>query len=295
MPSSTSRTSARAAGPFLNRRPGPSLTPLTSLPSLDTASTATACPLWCARQHGLSGSAFQHRTCSTTRCVLPVPISTAAGAHELNVVSLTHSCSSALSQSTTRKKGYVMSFAFVFDRAEDTYEFAYCFPYTYSRLQAYLNALSDRRFVPNMGQRQQDRGACLTTPRMLRLSSPPSPFQPQVFPPRAAWRDGATPAPRSPHHQPSPQPPPLPVGREHGSNFKIGIRIGNPHPPPSPLPLAPSSTIASPRPRRVKSSLSLPVSIRARRQPRLPARGSSTFCSATIPRPLPCARKSFSR
>ena len=35
------------------------------------------------------------------------------------------------------RKGYIMSFVFVFDAAE-TYEFAYCYPYTYSRLQSFL-------------------------------------------------------------------------------------------------------------------------------------------------------------
>ncbi|CAI8010138.1 Cytosolic carboxypeptidase 6, partial [Geodia barretti] len=33
---------------------------------------------------------------------------------------------------------YVLSFAFAFDREEDIYYFSYCYPYTYSRLQQYL-------------------------------------------------------------------------------------------------------------------------------------------------------------
>ncbi|XP_053326203.1 cytosolic carboxypeptidase 6 [Spea bombifrons] len=39
------------------------------------------------------------------------------------------------------RKNYVMSFAFCFDREEDTYQFAYCYPYTYTRLQHYLDSL----------------------------------------------------------------------------------------------------------------------------------------------------------
>ncbi|KAM8930561.1 cytosolic carboxypeptidase 6 [Pelodytes ibericus] len=42
------------------------------------------------------------------------------------------------------RKNYVMSFAFCFDREEDVYQFAYCYPYTYTRLQHYLENL-DRR------------------------------------------------------------------------------------------------------------------------------------------------------
>nr|XP_032822144.1 cytosolic carboxypeptidase 6 [Petromyzon marinus] len=41
---------------------------------------------------------------------------------------------------------YVVSFAFCFDREEDEYQFAYCFPYTYSQLQRYLDALQARGF-----------------------------------------------------------------------------------------------------------------------------------------------------
>ncbi|XP_077133494.1 cytosolic carboxypeptidase 6 isoform X2 [Ranitomeya variabilis] len=39
------------------------------------------------------------------------------------------------------RKNYVMSFAFCFDREDDVYQFAYCFPYTYTRLQHYLENL----------------------------------------------------------------------------------------------------------------------------------------------------------
>ena len=39
------------------------------------------------------------------------------------------------------RKNYVMSFAFCFDQERDVYHFAYCYPYTYSRLQNYLDNL----------------------------------------------------------------------------------------------------------------------------------------------------------
>ena len=42
------------------------------------------------------------------------------------------------------RKNYVLSFAFAFDNETDVYQFAYCFPYTYSRLQGFLEEL-DRR------------------------------------------------------------------------------------------------------------------------------------------------------
>nr|XP_008118841.1 PREDICTED: cytosolic carboxypeptidase 6 [Anolis carolinensis] len=37
-----------------------------------------------------------------------------------------------------------MSFAFCFDREDDIYQFAYCYPYTYTRLQHYLDNLQRR-------------------------------------------------------------------------------------------------------------------------------------------------------
>ncbi|XP_033101503.1 cytosolic carboxypeptidase 6-like [Anneissia japonica] len=43
------------------------------------------------------------------------------------------------------RKNYVMSFAFCFDRDEDTYQFSYSFPYSYTRLQTYLGAIEKRR------------------------------------------------------------------------------------------------------------------------------------------------------
>ncbi|XP_066500833.1 BEN domain-containing protein 5-like isoform X4 [Hoplias malabaricus] len=42
------------------------------------------------------------------------------------------------------RRNYVMSFAFCFDREDDVYQFAYCYPYTYSRLQHYLTSLEQR-------------------------------------------------------------------------------------------------------------------------------------------------------
>ncbi|XP_068599840.1 cytosolic carboxypeptidase 6 [Brachionichthys hirsutus] len=51
------------------------------------------------------------------------------------------------------RRNYVMSFAFCFDREDDIYQFAYCYPYTYSRLQHYLASL-ERRNLPYL-QREQ--------------------------------------------------------------------------------------------------------------------------------------------
>ncbi|KAG7487787.1 hypothetical protein MATL_G00027180 [Megalops atlanticus] len=42
------------------------------------------------------------------------------------------------------RRNYVMSYAFCFDREDDVYQFAYCYPYTYSRLQHYLDSLERR-------------------------------------------------------------------------------------------------------------------------------------------------------
>ncbi|CAL1538014.1 unnamed protein product [Lymnaea stagnalis] len=44
------------------------------------------------------------------------------------------------------RKNYVMSFAFVFDREDDVYQFAYCYPYSYTRLQNYLDNLERRNY-----------------------------------------------------------------------------------------------------------------------------------------------------
>jgi len=37
-----------------------------------------------------------------------------------------------------------MSFAFNFDKENEVYQFAYCFPYSYTRLQNYLENLDKR-------------------------------------------------------------------------------------------------------------------------------------------------------
>ncbi|KAF6030990.1 AGBL4 [Bugula neritina] len=42
------------------------------------------------------------------------------------------------------RKNYVMSFAFNFDKENEVYQFAYCFPYSYTRLQNYLENLDKR-------------------------------------------------------------------------------------------------------------------------------------------------------
>ncbi|CAM9335490.1 unnamed protein product [Rangifer tarandus platyrhynchus] len=58
-----------------------------------------------------------------------------------------------------------MSFAFCFDREEDTYQFAYCYPYTYTRFQHYLDSLQKRNmdyfFREQLGQ---SVGFLLTSP-----------------------------------------------------------------------------------------------------------------------------------
>ncbi|XP_061680306.1 BEN domain-containing protein 5-like isoform X2 [Syngnathoides biaculeatus] len=51
------------------------------------------------------------------------------------------------------RRNYVMSFAFCFDREDDVYQFAYCYPYTYSRLQHYLASL-ERRALPYLRREQ---------------------------------------------------------------------------------------------------------------------------------------------
>ncbi|KAF3819858.1 hypothetical protein GH733_015367 [Mirounga leonina] len=85
------------------------------------------------------------------------------------------------------RKNYVMSFAFCFDREEDIYQFAYCYPYTYTRFQHYLDSLQKRNmdyfFREQLGQSmfhlssklqkafQSEPGQCgSTTARMLCLS-----------------------------------------------------------------------------------------------------------------------------
>lgn len=39
-----------------------------------------------------------------------------------------------------------MSFAFNFDNEDEVYQFAYCFPYSYTRLQNYLDNLEKKNY-----------------------------------------------------------------------------------------------------------------------------------------------------
>uniref|UniRef100_A0A8C8DQN4 AGBL carboxypeptidase 4 n=1 Tax=Oryzias sinensis TaxID=183150 RepID=A0A8C8DQN4_9TELE len=73
------------------------------------------------------------------------------------------------------RRNYVMSFAFCFDREDDVYQFAYCYPYTYSRLQHYLASL-ERKHLPYLWREQlglsvQQRRLDLLT---ITNSDPPS-------------------------------------------------------------------------------------------------------------------------
>ncbi|CAL8348564.1 unnamed protein product [Gadus morhua 'NCC'] len=83
------------------------------------------------------------------------------------------------------RRNYVMSFAFCFDREDDVYQFAYCYPYTYSRLQHYLAGL-ERRNLPYLQREQlglsvQQRRLDLltiTNPGESRRDLPPPSFTP---------------------------------------------------------------------------------------------------------------------
>ena len=44
-------------------------------------------------------------------------------------------------KSPDHSNNYVLSFAFAFDTDEERYQFALCYPYSYSRCQAYLDQL----------------------------------------------------------------------------------------------------------------------------------------------------------
>ncbi|XP_074120744.1 LOW QUALITY PROTEIN: cytosolic carboxypeptidase 6 [Sminthopsis crassicaudata] len=65
------------------------------------------------------------------------------------------------------RKNYVMSFAFCFDREDDIYQFAYCYPYTYTRFQHYLDSLQKRNmdyfFRRDLGKLVQQRQLDLLT------------------------------------------------------------------------------------------------------------------------------------
>lgn len=47
-------------------------------------------------------------------------------------------------KSVIHQNHYVLSFAFGFDKEDEVYQFALTFPYSYSKLQAYLNALESK-------------------------------------------------------------------------------------------------------------------------------------------------------
>lgn len=47
-------------------------------------------------------------------------------------------------KSAVHQNHYVLSFAFAFDKEDEVYQFALAPPYTYSRLQSYLNVLQQR-------------------------------------------------------------------------------------------------------------------------------------------------------
>ena len=44
-------------------------------------------------------------------------------------------------KSPDHRQNYVMSFAFAFDNKDEVYQFSYCYPYSYSRLQCYLDTI----------------------------------------------------------------------------------------------------------------------------------------------------------
>ena len=47
-------------------------------------------------------------------------------------------------RSPDHRKNYVMSFAFCFDQQDDIYQFSYCYPYSYTRLQNYLDSIEKK-------------------------------------------------------------------------------------------------------------------------------------------------------
>jgi len=67
-------------------------------------------------------------------------------------------------RSPDHHKNYVMSFAFAFDRENDVYQFAYCYPYTYNKLQKFLgdiekldlNYVQRRKLCVSVQQRSVD-------------------------------------------------------------------------------------------------------------------------------------------
>nr|XP_013806693.1 PREDICTED: cytosolic carboxypeptidase 6 [Apteryx mantelli mantelli] len=75
------------------------------------------------------------------------------------------------------RKNYVMSFAFCFDREDDVYQFAYCYPYTYTRLQHYLDNLQRR----NMDYFYRELLGLSVQKRQLDLLTITSPDRVQIY------------------------------------------------------------------------------------------------------------------
>uniref|UniRef100_A0A8C1PDV2 BEN domain containing 5 n=1 Tax=Cyprinus carpio TaxID=7962 RepID=A0A8C1PDV2_CYPCA len=74
------------------------------------------------------------------------------------------------------RRNYVMSFAFCFDREDDVYQFAYCYPYTYSRLQHYLASL-ERRNLDYLQREQLGLSVQQRRLDLLTITNPASPGQ----------------------------------------------------------------------------------------------------------------------
>ncbi len=55
-------------------------------------------------------------------------------------------------RSNVHQNHYILSFAFIFDREEEVYQFALTYPYSYSRLQSYLGVL-EQKAAPNSFER----------------------------------------------------------------------------------------------------------------------------------------------
>ena len=78
-------------------------------------------------------------------------------------------------RSPDHHKNYVMSFAFAFDRESDVYQFAYCYPYTYNKLQKFLGDIErldlnyvDRRQICLSVQQKQIDLLTITAPKNQR-------------------------------------------------------------------------------------------------------------------------------
>lgn len=95
-------------------------------------------------------------------------------------------------------KNYVMSFAFCFDKESDVYEFCYCYPYTYSTLQNYLD-LMDKNEYPHykrelLGTTLQNRRLDLLTITHPKNMEPKSGTKQRVIFVTARVHPGETPS-----------------------------------------------------------------------------------------------------